>query len=83
MPDGWIVKVTRISNDGSKSSMMHQDSSTGDVIAYKDLEHAKKDFGHMVLAWNSEDANQWHGSSVFYDVFINRIRFKANQETQS
>ena len=73
---GWIVKVIRTSTEGLKSSMMHQDGSTGDVIAYRGLEHAKRDFDHMVLTWKSEDPCQWYGSSIFYDVFINRIRFK-------
>ena len=78
MSDGWIVKVIWISNDGLKSSMIHQDGATGDVIVYKDLEHAKREFDHMVLTWKSEDPWQWYGSSISYDVFVNRIRFKID-----
>lgn len=71
--EAWFVRVKRIDGSGE---MLHTDDVTGDLLVYSDLEYAKRDFGHMVLEWINDSPSQWRGSSIYYDVFINRMRFK-------
>lgn len=72
----WVVTVHRILDNGSKQLVPHKDDVKRELIVYKDLDHAKRDFSHMVHYWRSDDPNEWYGSSIYNDVSISKASFK-------